>query len=199
MCRWMSGSRPQTVYVQGNAFDPEIAKCNDLDHVLVTIKFENGVIANIDNGRADGYGYDNRLEVLCDRGMLSIDNRLTNLVTEHGDAVTSIPRIDQDFLTRYLDAYANEIDHFLDVMEGKCELQVTKEDTIQAMKLVEACNKSISTQGPMRCHDVFLVKVFETSLKSAFLIKSIIEKFFNNWNVYRQNASESLSSSDADG
>lgn len=63
MCRWMSGSTPQTVYVQGNAFDPEIAKCNDLDHVLVTIKFENGVIANIDNGRADGYGYDNRLEV----------------------------------------------------------------------------------------------------------------------------------------
>lgn len=84
----MSGSRPQTVYVQGNAFDPEIAKCNDLDHVLVTIKFENGVIANIDNGRVDGYGYDNRLEV-CVTLNLSVYSLLVLHTLEHESCTLS--------------------------------------------------------------------------------------------------------------
>ena len=60
---WLSGSIPKTVYVQGTAFDPEIGKCNDMDQVIVTIKFENGVIACLENGRVSGFGYDQRLEV----------------------------------------------------------------------------------------------------------------------------------------
>ncbi|KAK3094453.1 hypothetical protein FSP39_001892 [Pinctada imbricata] len=119
LAMWLSGSMPKTVYVSGSAFDPDVAKCNDLDQVLVTIKFENGVNAVVDNGRVAVYGYDQRLEVLCDKGMLNVDNHLTSLVSYHGGQDTSVPRIDSHYSTRYPQAYANELEHFLDVLEGR--------------------------------------------------------------------------------
>ncbi|XP_063425686.1 inositol 2-dehydrogenase-like [Mytilus trossulus] len=150
---WLSGSIPETVYVQGNAFDPEIGKCNDMDQVIVTIKYKNGVIACLENGRVSGYGYDQRLEALFDNGMLKVENPNTSLLTTCTGNTTLTGPIHPHFTTRYTQAYNNELEHFLDIMEGKCEMRVTKEDTIKVMKLVKACLKSVQTQGPVGFDD----------------------------------------------
>lgn len=63
MSLWLAGSKPESVYVSASAFDPEIASCGDFDQVIVTIKFRNGVISSVENGRVAPYGYDQRLEV----------------------------------------------------------------------------------------------------------------------------------------
>ncbi|XP_033760607.1 inositol 2-dehydrogenase-like [Pecten maximus] len=146
---WIAGSRPKTIYVQGMNFDPELASIPDMDQVLVTIKHENGTLSLIDNGRLAAYGYDQRLEVLCEEGLLSVGNRSSDHVTEAGHHVTREPRIHSHFTTRYDQAYSNELEHFLDVLEGKSELLVTKDDTIETMRLIRACKLSIETGSPV--------------------------------------------------
>ena len=63
MSLWLAGSQPESVYVSASAFDPDIASCDDFDQVVVTIKFKNGVVSSVENGRVAPYGYDQRLEV----------------------------------------------------------------------------------------------------------------------------------------
>ena len=50
--------------------------------------------------------------------MLTVDNKPVDQVTSHGDVTSAVPRIELDFMSRYKDAYRNELEHFLDVMEG---------------------------------------------------------------------------------
>lgn len=149
MSLWLAGSQPESVYVSASAFDPDIASCGDYDQVVVTIKFKNGVVSSVENGRVAPYGYDQRLEVLCDKGMLQVDNKRSGLVWEHLAQGSSVPPIDSHFTNRYPLAYAAELEHFLDVMQGKAELRVKKEDTLNAMRLVRACQKSIAAKGPV--------------------------------------------------
>ena len=50
--------------------------------------------------------------------MLTVENKPVDHVTSHGDVISAVPRIELDFMNRYRDAYRNELEHFLDVMEG---------------------------------------------------------------------------------
>lgn len=70
MSLWLAGSQPESVYVSASAFDPDIASCGDYDQVVVTIKFKNGVVSSVENGRVAAYGYDQRLEV-CEWAVIS--------------------------------------------------------------------------------------------------------------------------------
>ncbi|XP_060071232.1 inositol 2-dehydrogenase-like [Ylistrum balloti] len=152
---WLGGSKPKTIYVQGMNFKPELASIPDMDQVLVTIKHENGTLSLIDNGRLAPYGYDQRLEVLCEEGLLSVGNRNSDQVTEAGHQETTEPRIYDHFTNRYGQAYSNELEHFLDVLQGKAELSVTKDHTIETMRLIRACNQSIETGLPVEYTEEF--------------------------------------------
>lgn len=146
---WLTGSKPQTVYVQGMTFDKELESIPDMDQVLITIKHENGTLSLIDNGRIAAYGYDQRLEVLCDEGLLSVGNQEHGHVTEAGHYVTAQPRIEDHFTGRYVEAYSRELDHFLDVMQGISKLSITKDDTLETMRLIQACNLSLQRGLPV--------------------------------------------------
>lgn len=69
MSLWLAGSQQESVYVSASAFDPDIASCGDYDQVVVTIKFKNGVVSSVENGRVAPYGYDQRLEVCVRAGI----------------------------------------------------------------------------------------------------------------------------------
>ncbi|XP_046365309.2 uncharacterized oxidoreductase YrbE-like [Haliotis rufescens] len=142
---WMVGSKPSSIYACGNAFDPEVRKLGDLDLVNVTIKYENGVVSMIDNGRVSGAGYDQRLEAKFDQGDLTVRNTSVNQL----HSATSAPPMSPGFIGRYDEAYHLELKHFLDVMEGKTELEVTKHDTLSAMKLARACRESHEKGAPV--------------------------------------------------
>ncbi|XP_067668806.1 uncharacterized oxidoreductase YrbE-like [Haliotis asinina] len=142
---WMVGSKPKSIYACGNAFDPEVGKLGDLDLVNVTIKYENGVVSMIDNGRVSASGYDQRLEAKFDNGNLTVTNTSVNQL----HSATSAPPYSPGFVGRYDEAYHLELSHFLDVLEGKAELEVTKHDTLSAMKLARACGESLETGAPV--------------------------------------------------
>ena len=48
---------------------PAIADSGDYDQAVITLKFPNGTIANIELSRFCSYGYDQRLEVSVHKGI----------------------------------------------------------------------------------------------------------------------------------
>ena len=50
--------------------------------------------------------------------MLTVGNKTVDQVRSEGEVTSTFPRIELNFMDRYKDAYRNELDHFLDVIEG---------------------------------------------------------------------------------
>ena len=63
MCCWVVGEFPVEVYAMAEAHIDDIRKLNDVDTVLISMRFPSGTLATIDLSRFAAYGYDQRLEV----------------------------------------------------------------------------------------------------------------------------------------
>ena len=64
MARFLAGAEVTEVMAAGSVMiDPAIGEAGDVDTAVVMLKFENGIIATIDNSRKAVYGYDQRVEV----------------------------------------------------------------------------------------------------------------------------------------
>src|SRR5690625_7162524 len=75
MVRYMAGSEVTEVSVKAaNLVDPLFRKYDDVDTAIITLTFENGAIGVIDNSRKAVYGYDKRVEVFGDKGMVTYKN-----------------------------------------------------------------------------------------------------------------------------
>eukprot|EP00794_Sanderia_malayensis_P015319 gene15319-16896_t len=138
---WTVGEKPVLVTAQGHAFRKEIANIDDVDTVAITLKFPSGVLAVIDLSRFAAYGYDQRLEAFGDAGMLQSKNQTpTSVCLSDGRGVCD-DVIMYSFPQRYATAYENELNHFLDVIEGS-DCIITKQDVLAASRVAQACQQS---------------------------------------------------------
>ncbi|XP_056644563.1 myo-inositol 2-dehydrogenase-like [Diorhabda sublineata] len=140
------GEYPTKVSVFAEANIPEIAAIDDADTVNIIMSFESGTLAMIDLSRQCIFGYDQRLEVFGEKGMIKAENKspMSNL-EEYQPGVTKKSPIYYSFASRYQEAYRKEMDHFMNVLEGKEELIITKKDLLAVSKIAAACEKSWRT------------------------------------------------------
>jgi myo-inositol 2-dehydrogenase/D-chiro-inositol 1-dehydrogenase len=145
----LAGEDPDTVFCFGSNFVPEIEAIGDLDHLVVSLRFPSGLLASIDISRFGAHGYDQRVEVLGERGMLQTDNWPgdTAAVTTR-DGTRSAP-IDYSFPTRYRDAYRLEFECFLECVRGERESPITHADVRLNHKLADAAVASYSGNRPV--------------------------------------------------
>jgi myo-inositol 2-dehydrogenase/D-chiro-inositol 1-dehydrogenase len=151
MAQWLLGEKVVEVFATGSCLvDPAIAKAGDIDTALVTLKTASGILCQISNSRRAAYGYDQRIEVLGEKGMLQAENRTpTSLVTANAGGVTSDPPL-HFFLERYADAYRHEMQAVIEgVVKGK-PLAPGAEDALAAQQLAEAAIRSHETGQPVR-------------------------------------------------
>jgi len=142
VCRWILQEDPTEVFAAATVFNPAIKEIDDFDTILITLKFPSGAIANIDLSRKAAYGYDQRIEVLGDKGMVQAQNRQPTTVlhsTENG--VNSDPFC-YSFPQRYEHAYALELDHFVDVIEKKAEPRLSHDDARKVAIIADAAEES---------------------------------------------------------
>lgn len=136
---------PSHVSVIATANIDYVKKLNDYDTVAITLKFPSGAIGIIDISRRAVYGYDQRLEVFGSEGMLEHTNvRQTPVVHSNRKGTTAVP-IGYNFYTRYGHAYRYELDHFLDVVEGRTAPEVKGHQAMAVAKLIAACQESAKT------------------------------------------------------
>jgi len=118
MLTWVLGTYPTSVYALAHTHDPAIKAIDDFDSVELLFNFPNQIIGTVDVTRKAVYGYDQRLEVVGDNGMVQANNHPKTSVI-----VSQVDGIKHDsgrysFPTRYPEAYQGELDHFIDLMNN---------------------------------------------------------------------------------
>lgn len=148
LCCWVLGEYPSKVYVAAHAHLGDIAAMGDADTAALTLKFPSNAIATIDLSRLGVYGYHQTLEAFGSRGMLSAENqRPTNLQHSTVGGMNTVP-IEYSFPQRYAKGYVKAMDCFLDILEGKEDvdgMMATKETTVKVSQIADACEESAKT------------------------------------------------------
>ncbi len=145
---WIMGASPDQVTAVGTSIvDPEIGAAGDVDTAVATLHYGDGRIAVIKNSRRAAYGYDQRVELLGSKGLLSVDNVLENTVSKATAAGVVAAKPEFFFLERYMRAYSAEWAAFVDAVTKNSPLPVTLADGVNALAVAEAATRSAKTKS----------------------------------------------------
>ncbi|MCW2255563.1 myo-inositol 2-dehydrogenase/D-chiro-inositol 1-dehydrogenase [Providencia alcalifaciens] len=146
MARFMIGEDPCSVYAQGsNVVDPAIGQAGDIDTAFIILKFPSGAMATISNSRRSGYGYDQRIELHGEKGLLTAGNIKENSVEFLSDVGCLSAKPEFFFLQRYHEAYKAEWNHFVDILAGRAESETTGTDGELALYLADKALESLKS------------------------------------------------------
>lgn len=144
VARWLLGEDVATVQAAASVLtDPKIGELGDFDSVNVILTTRSGKQCTITNTRRATYGYDQRIEVLGSKGAVSAENhREANIEISDGTGYLRPPLLNF-FMSRYVNAYANEIAAFVDAVSNGTETPTTGHDGMMALALADASLKSV--------------------------------------------------------
>ena len=127
MAAFLLGEDPAKVFAVGSVLvDPEIGKAGDIDSASIILTTKSGKIAQISNSRRATYGYDQRIEVHGAKGLVSAENvRATTVEVANAEGYRREPLLDF-FMTRYTEAYANEIAAFIQAIDPALILEAVR-------------------------------------------------------------------------
>lgn len=144
MARYLAGSEVTEVTAIGAIkIDERIREFSDVDTTIVLLKFENGAIGVIDNSRAARYGYDQRVEVHCDKGCVQDYNDLIDTTTISTKDGVHSERPKWFFLERYNQAFIAEAQEFTAAVLNDTEPSVTGIDGLMPVLIAKAAQKSL--------------------------------------------------------
>jgi len=145
MARWLLGEEPEQVFASASVLvDPAIGAAGDVDTAKTILRTASGRLCMISSSRRSGYGYDQRIEAFGSNGMIRAQNMVETTVETWGEAGAAADRFQNFFLDRYKEAYAREIAHFADMIEGAAPL-IDYRDGVAALALAEAAARSASS------------------------------------------------------
>ena len=139
------------VYAKAGAYiDPSLAELPDNDTATTILSFANGATCTIQNCRASGYGYDQRVEVFGTKGLISLPNKLESPLIQVNHAAENRALPLHFFLERYMDAYRIEMDAFIEVVLKGGSVPVGVQDAERATVLALAAQRSHETGLPVK-------------------------------------------------
>ena len=155
MARFLLGEEIATVTAQASVLvDSAIGDAGDYDSVSVMLATATGKHATISNSRRATYGYDQRIEVHGSEGVVSAENqRAVSIEIAGAHGYTRPPLLDF-FMTRYTQAYANEIAAFIDAIGGKRPASPSGKDGLIALALADAAVKSVAEGRAVQVSEV---------------------------------------------
>ena len=118
MARYLLGEEIRTVYAVGACLiDPEIGAAGDIDTAMITLTSVSGRFVQMVNCRRAPFGYDQRLEALCSKEVLYVENRpATSIRIGDADGFRTAPPMNY-FIERFAAAYRAEMDAFVAMLE----------------------------------------------------------------------------------
>ncbi|XP_046570842.1 LOW QUALITY PROTEIN: myo-inositol 2-dehydrogenase-like [Haliotis rubra] len=148
---WLTGAeRPESIYLTGHAHDPVMKEAGEADTVTAVLKYRSGVVASINNVIESVYGYDIRFEVFGSAGMAQMDNpRLSSAKLELTSGFRS-PRICTSFPDRFSMAFQNELEHFINCVDGTESPLITKEQCLMTTEIIDRGTESFQQGGVIR-------------------------------------------------
>jgi myo-inositol 2-dehydrogenase/D-chiro-inositol 1-dehydrogenase/scyllo-inositol 2-dehydrogenase (NAD+) len=161
--RWLMGSNIQRVYAEVANFKGEARGVDTphfYDNAIVNIRFESGGLGSISGICPCDYGYDARVEIVGEHGIMQIGEL-------KGQAVVVCTNRDVGLVTpiyrtwpeRFAWGYIREMEHFIDSILNARQPKVGGEDGRWAVAAVLAATKSLLEE-----HPVYLSEITEGNL-----------------------------------
>jgi len=155
MARFLLGEEIDTVTAQASVLvDPAIGTEGDYDSASVMLATASGKHATISNSRRATYGYDQRIEVHGSKGAVSAENQRPVSIEVANASGYTRPPLHDFFMTRYTEAYANEISAFIDAVESKSPASPSGIDGLIALALAEAALKSVKEGRAVKVSEI---------------------------------------------
>jgi myo-inositol 2-dehydrogenase/D-chiro-inositol 1-dehydrogenase/scyllo-inositol 2-dehydrogenase (NAD+) len=156
--RWLMGSNLERVYTEvANFKGPanNVDTPNFYDNALVNVKFKNGGLGMISGVCPCGYGYDARVEIVGEKGILQISEL-------KGQSLVVCTDRDQGLITpifrtwpeRFKWAYINELEHFVTCIQEEIPPRAGGIDGRWAVAGVLAGTKSFLEQRPVYLREI---------------------------------------------
>jgi scyllo-inositol 2-dehydrogenase (NAD+) len=156
--RWLMGANYERVYSEVANFKGaanNIDTPDYYDNALVNIRFDGGGLGSISGICPCGYGYDARVEIVGELGIMQIGEL-------QGQAVVVCTNRDQGLITpiyrtwpeRFAWGYIHEMEHFIECIQGDHAPRVGGEDGRWAVAGVLAATRSFLEQRPVNLSEV---------------------------------------------
>jgi myo-inositol 2-dehydrogenase/D-chiro-inositol 1-dehydrogenase len=155
LARHLLPEEPVEVSAMASALiDQTVRDLNDHDTAVVMMRTASGKQAVITNYRKAVYGYDQRIEVVGENGMLQAHNRRATTVERwtKGRTEAKDPLL-YFFIERYKEAYVHELDAFIAALEQGTACSPGFEDGRRALLLANAAYEGIATGRTVRLTD----------------------------------------------
>jgi myo-inositol 2-dehydrogenase/D-chiro-inositol 1-dehydrogenase len=150
MARFLMGEEFVRLHAMGSALvDPAIGEAGDVDTAAVILTTATGRICQISNSRRAAYGYDQRIEVHGESGMLRAENQLETTVELATEAGFARDPAQHFFLERYEAAYLAEMRAFVEAVTSGSQPDPGIEDGLRAQMLADAATQSRQTGQPV--------------------------------------------------
>ena len=145
LCRlYLEKDEISEVHALASSFEKFYKKIKDHELAVVTMKSKKGVICVITNSRHCAFGYDQRIELFGKKGMLISGNKVINSTELFNSSRSSSKKPFLNFFVdRYKDAYNLQLKELVALHKGEIKSRSTFEDGYIALKLANACCKSL--------------------------------------------------------
>ena len=143
MAVFLMGDMPAKVMATGAVLtDPSIETLGDYDSASAILSWADGRQVSISNSRRAVYGYDQRVEVHGSAGMAAAENEHPVGIQVATAGGYTRPPLHDFFMTRYVAAYANEINAFIAALGGETGDIPVGRDGLNALLIAEAALES---------------------------------------------------------
>ena len=146
MAVFLADEKIHSITALGSNFvSKKIEQAGDYDTATILMRTISGKQISIINSRRATYGYDQRVEVHGSKGSLKVNNPTLSEIELAKEAGTTKDRLHHFFMTRYIDAYKNQIDYFVDCIKKRSITKPDSYDGYYALYLAENALKSAKT------------------------------------------------------
>ena len=146
LARYMLGEEPIEVFASAERLiDPALmGELDDHDQCMIILRCASGRSAIINNHRSAVYGYDQRVELLGDNGMVQSQNRKVHEMRTFSATTSEVSQPYQFFfIERYTEAFMAELGAFADAASSGQAPSPGFEDGVRALQLAEAAYLSL--------------------------------------------------------
>lgn len=147
LARFMLDEEPTDVFAIADALgDPVLGReLDEVDTAMIVLRTASGKMCHINNSRVAVYGYDQRVELLGNDGMLVSGNRRPHELRRFSaNRSESAEPLLHFFVERYQEAFTAEIDHFVRCVATGATPEASFEDGRRALLLANAAYRSLA-------------------------------------------------------
>ena len=146
LIRWFTGSNIKKVWGIGGVFEFDLYReLNDADNAAATVQCENGAMGFMFTNRTHGAGCNVETEIIGTHGTLRIANIGRKNMLQIVDGSGAREEYYPDFLSRWHQAYVNEIKEFVACINEGRKPGVTVYDGTKVSQAAYRCKESFET------------------------------------------------------